>query len=118
MALSKILTVIVPSYNMEKYLPKCLGSLVVAPELMERLEVLVVNDGSTDRTSDIAHEFATKYSNSFRVIDKANGHYGSCINAALRVAMGRYVKILDADDSFDPDEFSKFIEYGFCSTQI
>lgn len=110
MALSKILTVIVPSYNMEKYLPKCLGSLVVKPELIERLEVLVVNDGSKDRTNEIAHEFAKKYSNTFMVIDKANGHYGSCINAALKDAVGRYVKILDADDSFDPDEFSRFLK--------
>lgn len=107
---TKILTIIIPSYNMEKYLPKCLGSLAVAPELMERLEVLVVNDGSKDRTSEIAHEFATKHPNTFRVIDKTNGHYGSCINAALRAAVGRYVKILDADDSFDSDEISKFLK--------
>ena len=104
-ASSKILPVIVPSYNMEKYLPKCLGSLVVAPELMERLEVLVVNDGSKDRTSEIAHEFAAKWPNTFKVIDKANGHYGSCINAALRKVTGRYIKILDADDYVVTEEF-------------
>ena len=107
----KILTVIVPSYNMEKYLPKCLGSLVVAPELMERLEVLVVNDGSTDRTSEIAHGFTAKYPNAFKVIDKANGHYGSCINAALKVATGMYVKVLDADDRFDCVCFEKYLRF-------
>ena len=58
MAFDKILTIIIPSYNMEKYLPKCLGSLIVAREVMERIEVIVVNDGSTDRTSGIAHEFS------------------------------------------------------------
>lgn len=106
----KILTVIVPSYNMEKYLPKCLGSLVVAPELMEKLEVLVVNDGSRDRTSEIAHEYATKYPQTYKVIDKLNGHYGSCINAGLAIAGGAYVKILDADDSFDTAAFSRYFE--------
>ena len=83
----KILSIIVPSYNMEKYLPKCLGSLVVAPELMERLEVFVVNDGSKDRTSEIAHEFASKWPNTFRVVDKSNGHYGDvgCPLARVRL---------------------------------
>lgn len=102
----KILTVIVPSYNMEKYLPKCLGSLVVVPELMEKLEVLVVNDGSKDRTSEIAHEFEAKYPQTFRVVDKANGHYGSCVNTGLKIANGAYTRVLDADDYAETDAFS------------
>lgn len=106
----KILSIIVPSYNMEKYLPKCLGSLVVAPELMDRLEVLVVNDGSKDRTSEIAHDFASKWPQTFKVIDKPNGNYGSCINAALPKCEGVFVKILDADDYFDTDAFEQFIK--------
>ena len=88
----KTLSIIVPSYNMEAYLPKCLGSLVVAPELMETLEVLVVNDGSKDRTSEGAPGFEAKYPGMFRVIDKANGNYGSCINRGLAEATGFYVK--------------------------
>ena len=99
--MDKLLTVIVPSCNMEKYLPKCLGSLVIKADLLERLEVLVVNDGSKDRTSEIAHEFAARYSGTFKVIDKPNGHYGSCINVGLAAATGVFVKVLDADDSFD-----------------
>lgn len=98
----KLLSIIVPSYNMEAYLPKCLGSLVVDDaELLPKLEVLVVNDGSTDRTSEIAHEFADKHHDVFLVIDKSNGHYGSCVNAALKQITGRFVKIVDADDSVD-----------------
>lgn len=105
----KILTVIVPSYNMEKYLPKCLGSLIVASELMEKFEVIVVNDGSRDRTSEIAHEFEVKYPKTFRVVDKANGNYGSCINAALPLVSGKYVRILDADDYYNTEEFCGFL---------
>lgn len=108
--MDKILTVIIPSYNMEAYLPKCLGSLVVSPELMDTLEVLVVNDGSKDRTSEIAHEFEAKYPQTFKVIDKANGNYGSCVNAALKVAAGKFIKVLDADDSFNTKEFVTLME--------
>lgn len=104
-----VLSVIIPSYNMEQYLPKCLGSLIVAPTLMEKMEVLVVNDGSKDRTSEIAHEYVAKWPGMFNVIDKANGHYGSCINAALPEARGEYVKILDADDWFDTTAFERFL---------
>ena len=107
--MEKILSLIVPSYNMEKLLPRCLGSLELNPALMERLEVLVVNDGSKDRTSEIAHGFAAKWPGTFRVIDKPNGHYGSCINAALKVATGTYVKVLDADDWLDRECFEKYL---------
>lgn len=103
------LTIIVPSYNMEKYLCKCLSSLIVPTPLMDSLEVLVVNDGSKDRTSEIAHSFANRWPSVFKVIDKVNGNYGSCINAALQEARGKYVKILDADDSFDNHNLSSFI---------
>lgn len=96
--MANLLSIIVPSCNMAKYLPKCLGSLIG----FSGLEVLVVNDGSSDDTSKIAHEIAAKYNQdnltTFRIIDKPNGHYGSCINAGLPLATGEYVKILDADD--------------------
>lgn len=108
----KLLTVIVPSYNMEEYLPKCLGSLIVPDEAMlQRLDVIVVNAGSKDRTSEIAHDFEKRYPGVFRVIDKANGNYGSCINAALPIATGFYVKILDADDTFCQVEFHRYLKF-------
>ena len=108
----KLLSIIVPSYNMEGYLPKCLESLVVDDnELLQKLDVIVVNDGSKDHTSEIAHEFEAKYPSVFRVIDKENGHYGSCINAGLRIMRGDFVRIVDSDDSVETDEFVKFIKY-------
>jgi len=108
---AKLLTIIVPSYNMEKYLPKCLGSLIVDDvELLQQLDVIVVNDGSTDCTSEIAHDFEQRYPGVFRVIDKPNGHYGSCINAALPLARGEYVRILDADDTLDTDILLDYLQ--------
>lgn len=107
--MNKILTVVIPTYNMEKYLEKSLTSLVVEEEFMSSLEVLIVNDGSKDRSSEIGHSFQARYPQTFRVIDKENGNYGSCINVGLKEAQGKYIKILDADDSFDTSNFQKVL---------
>ena len=109
--MEKILTVIVPSYNMEKYLSKNLESLIVEKPLFDLVDVIVVNDGSKDRTSEIAHGYAQRYLNSIRVIDKPNGNYGSCVNVGVRAARGKYVRVLDADDYVDGQLFSKFLAW-------
>jgi len=77
---------------------------------MPLLEVLVINDGSKDRSSEIAHSYQEKYPKTFRVIDKENGNYGSCINRGLKEAEGKYIKILDADDWFDTKNFEEFLK--------
>lgn len=105
----KQLSIIIPTYNMEALLPACLTSLLVKRN-SALLEVIVVNDGSTDGSSAIAHEFATKHPDTFRVIDKQNGHYGSCVNSGLKIATGRYVKILDADDMFDTANLDDYLD--------
>lgn len=107
--MNKILSVIIPTYNMEKYLRHCLDSLIIDEEGMKQLEVLVVNDGSKDSSSQIAHEYQNKYPDTFRVIDKENGNYGSCINRGLKEATGKYVKVLDADDSYNNDIFAHYM---------
>lgn len=107
--MDKTISIIIPTYNMEAYLGKCLSSLVM-DKGMERVEAIVVNDGSKDGSLAIAKDFAGKYPSTFRIIDKQNGNYGSCINAALKVATGKYVKILDADDSFDNGSFREFVD--------
>lgn len=108
--MEKILTIVIPTYNMEKYLDKCLTSLIVADkELLKKLEVLVVIDGAKDRSSEIAHSYQDKYPEVFRVIDKENGNYGSCVNRGLKEAKGKYIKILDADDYFCTTVFNNFI---------
>lgn len=106
----KLLSVIIPTYNMERYLRYCLDSLLIK-ENFEALEVLVINDGSKDSSSIIAHEYADRYPTVFRVIDKENGNYGSCINRGLKEATGKYIKVLDADDSFDTIHFEEFVVY-------
>lgn len=107
--MKKLLTIIIPSYNMESYLANCLSSLIVKDELMQLLDILVINDGSKDKTSEIAHRFSEKYSSAIRVIDKENGNYGSCINRGLKEAAGAFIKILDADDTFETANFEKYV---------
>ena len=103
----KTISLIVPTYNVESYLDKCLGSL---PADKEGLEVLVIIDGSKDGSRDIALYYQKKYPDVFKVIEKDNGHYGSCVNVGLSLANGKYVKILDAYDFYDPS-FSEFISF-------
>ena len=108
--MAKILSVIIPTYNMEKYLDYCLSSLIVDNGL-ETLEVLVINDGSKDSSLDIARRYEAKCPYVFRVIDKENGNYGSCVNRGLKEAQGKYVKILDADDSYDTETFEEYLQF-------
>lgn len=105
----KLLTVVVPSYNMEKLLPTCLGSCLY-PGAERDLEVLVVNDGSTDGTLAVAQDYQERYPDIFRVIDKENGGHGSGINAGIQNASGKYFKVLDADDWFDTDALSALVK--------
>ena len=98
----KLLTLVVAAYNMEDYLSQCLDS-VTRSDVPDTLEVIVVNDGSKDRTSEIAHQYEKQFGHIIRVIDKENGHYGSCINKALEVATGKYFRPLDADDWMNTD---------------
>lgn len=105
----KLLTIIIPSYNMEKYLSKACDSLSECSLVLENVEVIVVNDGSKDGTSEIAHSYQDRYPSTFRVIDKPNGHYGSCVNAGLSVATGEFVRVLDADDYMNSESFDRYV---------
>lgn len=103
------MSIIVPSYNMEDYLTKGLESILGISD-PSVLDVIVVNDGSKDNTLKIAHSFELQYSGILTVIDKENGNYGSCINAALKKARGKYVRVLDADDYVDTVAFEAFVD--------
>lgn len=106
---NKILSIAIPTYNMERYLGRCLDSLVAVRQV-DVLEIIIVNDGSTDRSSEIAHCYANEYPNSVMVIDKQNGNYGSCVNAALKVTTGKYFRVLDSDDWVDTDGLERLID--------
>lgn len=108
---TKVLSIIIPMYNMENYIGKCLQSLLDIPtECLESIDIIVVNDGSKDQSLRIATSYQKKYPEVIRVINKENGNYGSCINVGLAKALGTYVKVLDSDDYFSSVGLSAILE--------
>lgn len=91
----KLITFTVPCYNSEAYMEKCIKSLLVGGE---DVEILIVDDGSTDRTAQIADTFAAEYPEIVRVIHKENGGHGSAVNTGIDYAKGLYFKVVDSDD--------------------
>ena len=106
--MEKLLTVSIAAYNVEKYLKQTLDSLLI--EQLDKIEVLIIVDGSKDKTLDIAKEYEKRYPNTFRAIYKENGGYGSTINKGIELASGKYFKQLDGDDWFDTKNLEKIIE--------
>lgn len=103
----KYISFVVPSYNSEKYLNKCIDSLLYGGE---DVEIIIVNDGSIDRTLEIALEYQNKYPTIVKVVDQENGGHGSGINAGLKICEGLYFKCVDSDDWIDFDAYKKLIK--------
>lgn len=107
----KLLTVSIAAYNVEKYLEKALTSMVCSPTAMEKLEVIIEDDGSTDGTLSIAKKYEKSYPDVYRAIHKENGGYGSTINNSIALAKGKYFKQLDGDDWFDTENLEQFLNW-------
>lgn len=108
-----ILSVIIPSYNVSLYLRNTVYSLLDHRNA-GKIEVLIVNDGSKDDTAKIGKELVKKYMvgkhEIVKLIDKENGGHGSTINVGIKKARGKYVKVVDGDDTVDSEEFAKLID--------
>lgn len=108
-----LLTVTVPSYNCEKFLMNGILSLINHP-LAHKLEILIINDGSKDRTAEVGKKLEQLINSGnrpiVRLIDKENGGHGSTINAGIREATGKYFRLMDGDDYFYTTEFVKLLE--------
>lgn len=94
----KKLSIIVPSYNSEAFLERCIDSLLIDDN---SIEIIIVNDGSTDNTQAIAEQYRARYPTIVKVHQQANAGHGGAINAGLELVSGRYVKIVDSDDWLD-----------------
>ncbi|MDE5885513.1 MAG: glycosyltransferase family 2 protein [Oscillospiraceae bacterium] len=108
--MSKIFTVTIPSYNIEKYLDEILPTYL-DERLLEDIELLIVNDGSKDSTAEIGKRYEEQYPGTVRLINKENGGHGSTINTGIKEASGRYFKVIDGDDWVDTEELVKFIAF-------
>ena len=105
----KILSVSIASYNVEAYLEECLESFVNS-KVMDDLEVLVIDDGSSDSSPEIAQWYADKFPDTFRLIRKENGGHGSTINKGIEVASGKYFKVVDGDDWVNTGNLIRLVE--------
>jgi len=102
----KLISFAVPCYNSENYMHRCVDSLLTGGD---EVEIILVNDGSTDRTGEIADEYKNKYPNIVKVVHKENGGHGSGIMAGLKEAEGLYYKVVDSDDWADVDSLQQII---------
>ena len=102
----KLLSVAIPCYNSEAYMEKCVDSLLVGGE---EVEILIVDDGSTDRTAEIADAYAEKYPTIVRAIHQENGGHGEAVNAGIRNAQGLYFKVVDSDDWVNKEAYEKIL---------
>lgn len=101
-----LLTIAIPSYNAQDYLHYCVHSLIIGGDLVE---ILIINDGSTDQTQIIAENLANRYPN-VRAIYQDNKGHGGAVNTGIREAKGRYFKVVDSDDWVDTRAYLKILE--------
>lgn len=104
----KVLTFVIPAYNSEKFLDKCIPSMLV-PEVLDKLEIIVVNDGSTDATAAVAEKYCVRYPDAVRLISQENKGHGGALNTGCAAARGKYLKVIDADDWVEPRNLPQFV---------
>lgn len=99
--MDKTVSVIVPCYNYAKYLPECIDSLISQTYPIK--EIIIVNDGSPDNTSEVSRSLIEKYPDkNIKLVEKVNGGLSSARNAGINIAIGEYIMCLDADDKLVP----------------
>lgn len=116
--MEKYITFIIPAYNAEAYLKKCLDSFLQS-KVSEYIEVIIVDDGSSDHTSTIAKDYVKQFPAVFRLVEKENGGHGSVINHGVKLSTGKYIKVVDADDWVITENLERFItELKQCDADV
>lgn len=118
------MSIVVPAYNLEKYITKTLKSL--ENQTYKNLEVIVVNDGSKDNTSEVAKQFFMQTKLEYKIIDKVNGGVSDARNIGIKKATGEFIMFLDGDDYIDENTVEKVInkfidtdvDFIYCGTNI
>lgn len=103
----KLLTFAIPCYNSESYMENCIKSLLPGGE---DVEILVIDDGSKDRTAEIADAYERDYPGIVRAIHQENGGHGEAVNAGIRNATGLFFKVVDSDDWVDQEAYQKILD--------
>ena len=108
--MEKVLTLVIPAYNSQVYLSKVLDSLL-EPSAIPYLDVIVVNDGSTDHTAAVCEAYCQKYPESIRLITQTNKGHGGALNTGFAAAVGKYIKPIDSDDWVETQNLPEFINF-------
>ena len=103
----KLLSVAIPCYNSEAYMSKCINSLLIGGE---EVEIIIVDDGSSDRTAEIADDYAEKYPTIVKAIHQENGGHGQAVNTGIKNATGLYFKVVDSDDWVNQDAYYEVLK--------
>ena len=103
----KLLSVAIPCYNSEAYMSKCINSLLIGGE---EVEIIIVDDGSSDRTAEIADDYAEKYPTIVKAIHQENGGHGQAVNTGIKNATGLYFKVVDSDDWVNQDAYYEILK--------
>lgn len=106
----KILSVIVPCYNSQDYIKRCVDSLLTCGEKVDKVEIIIVNDGSNDETAAIADEYQRRFPKVVKVIHQENKGHGGAINTGIDNAGGVYLKVVDSDDWVDAAAYGRIID--------
>lgn len=104
----KLLSFIIPAYNCAGFLSKCVESML-CPEVLDKLDIVIVNDGSTDGTAATAQSFCQRYPQSVRLISQENKGHGGALNTGCAAAVGTYLKVIDADDWVQTENLPAFL---------
>lgn len=104
-----ILSIVVPVYNVAKYLPKCLDSLLNQDIGLDDYEIIVVNDGSTDASGEIAQDYAGRFSN-IVLLNQENKGLSAARNSGIGSAKGKYIQFVDSDDYLQPNVLKSLVE--------
>lgn len=107
MAEKKLITFCVPCYNSQDYMEKCIDSLLIGED---KAEILIIDDGSTDRTAQIADRYEAEYPGICRAVHKPNGGHGSGVNKGIELASGIFYKVVDSDDWLEKNAYLKVLE--------
>ncbi|MDD4849649.1 MAG: glycosyltransferase family A protein [Gemmiger sp.] len=108
--MNKVLTISVAAYNAAAYIEKCLDSFT-GLSVLDALDIIVVDDGSTDHTAQLVKQYCARYPGSIRLIQKENGGHGSTINASIPQAVGKYYKLVDSDDWVDAEGMQQLVGF-------
>ena len=108
--MEKLLSVSVAAYNLETMIGQCLDSFL-REDILERVEVLVTDDGSKDQTAEIAAGYEKRYPGTFHLIRQKNAGPGSTVNSGIRHASGKYFRMVDGDDWVNTEEMGAYLDY-------